>query len=38
MGCTLVTYVSGALAWWGPKFVTLGIATTNIDICYSRYS
>ncbi|XP_045032415.1 protein spinster homolog 1 isoform X1 [Daphnia magna] len=38
-GCTLTTYVSGALAWWGPKFITLGQATTlGEDVSYTRVS
>lgn len=24
--CTAVAFVAGALAWWGPKFITLGLA------------
>ncbi|XP_046650623.1 LOW QUALITY PROTEIN: protein spinster-like [Daphnia pulicaria] len=25
--CTAVAFVAGALAWWGPKFIALGLAT-----------
>ena len=24
---TTVAFVAGALAWWGPKFITLGLTT-----------
>jgi len=27
LGSTAVAFVAGALAWWGPKFITLGLAT-----------
>ncbi|XP_046461983.1 protein spinster homolog 1-like [Daphnia pulex] len=38
-GCTLTTYVSGALAWWGPKFITLGQASgQGLDVSYTRVS
>jgi len=26
-GSTAVAFVAGALAWWGPKFITLGLAS-----------
>ena len=25
--CTAVAFVAGALAWWGPKFIALGLAS-----------
>ena len=36
LGVTLVTYVSGGLAWWLPKYFSLGIAKSqgedNVDV------
>ena len=36
IAATAVAFVAGALAWWGPKFIALGLATQqgqeeNID-------
>ncbi len=27
--CTAVAFVAGALAWWGPKFIMLGLAAQD---------
>lgn len=27
IGITLASYFSGGIAWWGPKYFSLGIAT-----------
>lgn len=37
-GGTLTSFVAGAMAWWGPKFIALGQATTKgEDVSYAKY-
>lgn len=37
--CTAVAFVAGALAWWGPKFIALGLATQqgHQDVSLDEY-
>ncbi|XP_032786520.2 protein spinster homolog 1 isoform X2 [Daphnia magna] len=36
-GKTLTSFVAGAMAWWGPKFIALGQATTKgEDVSYAK--
>ncbi|XP_057372296.1 protein spinster homolog 3-like [Daphnia carinata] len=38
-GGTLTSFVAGAMAWWGPKFIALGQATTKgEDVSYAKVS
>ncbi|KAK4005358.1 hypothetical protein OUZ56_007071 [Daphnia magna] len=38
-GKTLTSFVAGAMAWWGPKFIALGQATTKgEDVSYDKVS